>query len=194
MHRNGKIFYKMPNWLCLSAGVKDPGSIRVTDYGRDGPIVFLVKSAYSSAEQQQRSSLPQTVARVEGSLLRSPQPQLSDSDDEAAATQLRIMIPSLSVDARVSRSQRNMAESARRDWLAEGNLAYEREDYEEALRAYEEASTQDVVSVEAWSGKAATLLCLGRVEEALLAYDHAISLYPKDPELWTARANVLHEL
>ena len=80
------------------------------------------------------------------------------------------------------------------NWLAIGNHLYELAHYNEALSAYEMATTEDELSVEAWSGKGATLLHLGRAEEALLAYDHALSLYPNDPDLWNSRANVLHEL
>ena len=80
------------------------------------------------------------------------------------------------------------------NWLAIGNHFYELARYDEALIAYDTATTEDELSVEAWSGKGATLLHLERAEEALLAYDHALSLYPNDPDLWNSRANVLHEL
>ena len=66
--------------------------------------------------------------------------------------------------------------------------------YEQALAIYKILTQQMTVSVEVWSSKGATLLHLGRAEEALTAYDQAIALSPHDPELWTSRANVLHDL
>src|SRR5258708_10361902 len=34
--------------VTLSANINEPGSIRVTDFGQDGPIAFLVKSVYGA--------------------------------------------------------------------------------------------------------------------------------------------------
>src|SRR6202022_3191334 len=47
----------------LSARVSDPGSIRVTDYGQDGPVAFLVKTELLLTTQEPRPLQPHIVAR-----------------------------------------------------------------------------------------------------------------------------------
>ncbi|MBV9710266.1 MAG: hypothetical protein JO011_05030, partial [Ktedonobacteraceae bacterium] len=65
----------------LSARITDPGSIRVTDYGQDGPLVFLVKAEFSAPETKHPAPAPRAAAYVGGN---NPQPAhvlLSDNDD-----------------------------------------------------------------------------------------------------------------
>src|SRR5690242_16308738 len=77
--------------LSFSARVTDTGSIRVTDYGQDGPIAFLVKSEMQTQTRERHSSAPRIVARVGNDVFQNPQAQRAG--DEEMATQLRIAIP-----------------------------------------------------------------------------------------------------
>ncbi len=196
----------------FSDHMQDPGSIRVTDYGQDGPLTFLVKSEYVPAAKadDHQSARPRMTVRVEDNLavprwpLSSPAGITSDSrfdDEDELQTQLRMAVsmpPMPPLPVKTAAAQPRFSKPAPtpvlRNWLAEANHAYEAARYNDALAAYEIATQQNVVSVEAWSGKGASLLHLGQPEEALLAYDHALSLQPNDPDLWNARASVLHEL
>src|SRR5438067_819306 len=49
----------------LSSRINEAGSIRVTDFGQDGPVVFLVKSEFTGRQEPAR---PRIIARVEGHL------------------------------------------------------------------------------------------------------------------------------
>jgi cytochrome c-type biogenesis protein CcmH/NrfG len=97
---------------------------------------------------------------------------------------LRISVPVQRQSARPASPAPKTPIPQSRDWLVEGNLAYERRNYEEARWAYEMAIKADQHSVDAWSGLGTTLFHLGRAEDALLAYDQAIALRGDDPELW----------
>src|SRR5579863_9013814 len=180
--------------LSLSQRVQDAGSIHVTDYGQDGPVVFLVKSEFNPGvdSSDPRSIKPHMTIRVEGNVF-SPLTPLP-VNPVAAAVPASQPSPVITIADRQQPVTGSQLPLAKQDWLARGNHAYEASQYQDALAAYEIAITQDVVSVEAWSGKGATLLHLGRPEESLLAYDHALSLYHNDSYLWHSRANVLHEL
>jgi tetratricopeptide (TPR) repeat protein len=59
-------------------------------------------------------------------------------------------------------------------WTDEGNLLYESRRYEEALAAFERAIQLDPGNTVAQCGKASSLNCLGRYEQALKAYTCAI--------------------
>ncbi|HEY4389534.1 MAG TPA: tetratricopeptide repeat protein, partial [Ktedonobacteraceae bacterium] len=184
----------------LSARINEPGSITVIGYGQDGPLAFLVKAELGKARQAAPASGGITATRSV--------PQSQQIVEEDMSTQLRIAVPpglkitTDSVPPVTSERKNNpftplpltIPVAQPRDWLAEGNFAYELGDYPKALSSYETALQENIVLVDAWSGKGATLLGLGRADEALLAYDHAISLKPNDPELWNSRATALHEL
>ena len=186
----------------FSANIDDPHSIRVIDYGQDGPVAFLVKSEQMATESD--SARPHIVARIGGDIVQripakaTPLPAIHSDmlEDEEALTQLRMVIPSVKNghEAPVIAAHFVIPPQSHTDWLADGNRAYALGQYEEARTAYEKASAADVTSVDAWSGKAIVLFHLGHPEESLAAYDHALSLQPNNPELWTARASVLHEL
>ena len=179
----------------VSKYIQETGSICVIDYGQDGPVAFLAKKEFTGIEQHSNNF--RTATRISNDLfVPSPTVQIGFleslmENSMEFATQIRIASVS---KPQITQMQAYTPPPVARDWLAEGNLAYEQGYYKEALAAYEIATSKDVISVEAWSGKGATLLLLEHAEEALLSYDQAISLHPNDPELWTARAGVLHEL
>ncbi len=190
----------------LSSSMQEPGSIHVTDYGQDGPVAFLVKSEFSPDGPQldEHPLKPRMIARVEGNIfpINPPppsepiekQPDTSLEDDDEMPTQVRVPAPKGNPAVGQPRITTPGSPPFSHNWLAQANRAYELADYDQALAAYEAAIAQEAMLVEAWSGKGATLLHLGHPQEALLAYDHALSLYPNDPDLWNSRANVLHEL
>jgi len=176
----------------VSERIREAGSICVTDYGQDGPVAFLAKKEFTGIEQHMKNF--RMVTRISRNLLASSSPAVqvqNENNTEEVATHVRIASSS---DPEITQLRTYTPPPLQRNWLAEGNLAYEQGRYEDALAAYEIATTIDVISFEAWSGKGATLLLLEHAEEALLSYDQAISLCSNDPELWTARAGVLHEL
>jgi len=169
----------------LSHNIHDAGSIRVIDYGQDGPVVFLVKSAFDAEDV--RPARRRMTVRVNSDAFELPQLSSGTNglDDEDMPTQI---MPAMFKTFK----DRNQAQITKPDWLAEGNRAYELQHYEEALADYEVALAQNSALVEAWSGKGATLLHLGHADKALVALDHALSLQPNDPDLWSSRAHVLH--
>ena len=210
----------------LSAKINDPQSIRVVDYGQDGPIVFLIKA--KQAQTAQQTSRPRIVTRI-GSNIIQPASQINapstDSHKDTNKTNRRpqqhnygcytytctnARIPTYTCTASIKMSnppppppghtptrplqhisppqQRIQTPlPVQRDWLREGNQAYEKGITKMHWPPYEIATQQNATLVDAWSGKGATLLLLDRAEEALLAYEHAIALRPNDPEIWTAR-------
>src|SRR2546425_9615324 len=180
--------------VALSSHINEAGSIRVTDYGQDGPIAFLVKSELEELSAPYNSK-PGITARVGSDIFQPAQtPYDADSENEML-TELQSAIPKASNNT-FNSSPMEVPDQVfmQQNWLAEGDRAYELRDYEDALAAYEATLVHNNTSVEAWSGKGATLLHLGHTEEALIAYDQALFLHPNDPDLWNSRANVLHEL
>src|SRR5947209_4524023 len=51
----------------VSERVKETGSIRVTDYGQDGPLVFLIKKKFTDPKQHINNF--RMVTRISGNLL-----------------------------------------------------------------------------------------------------------------------------
>src|SRR5215467_275808 len=120
----------------LSHNIHDAGSIRVIDYGQDGPLVFLVKSAFDTKDV--RPARRRMTVRVDSNVFELP--QLSQGanglDNEDVPTQI---MPAMFKTFK----DRNHAQITKPDWLAEGNRAYELQHYEEALADYEVALAQN---------------------------------------------------
>jgi len=188
--------------MMLSKQVHEPGSVRVIDYGEDGPLAFLIKTDTDEEITDKHLTRPRMTVRVEhesyGYALSSTRTAYEDDGD--ILTELRPVIPPTAHHdnaANAASADQHVATplpAQRNDWLAERDFAYELGNYEEALAAYEEAIAEGNDTIEVWSGKGATLLQLGHAEEALPAYDYALSMQPDHPDLWNSRASVLHEL
>ncbi|MGZ3615467.1 MAG: tetratricopeptide repeat protein, partial [Ktedonobacteraceae bacterium] len=197
--------------FALSGHINETGSIRVIEYGQDGPITFLVKSETRIPVASEDESPDPINNDADHDQKRSENDDCIDSVGDVTEPREIISKESLNApddiplddaiqetsnhrDLFTSEDAQPDVLSAELNWLAKGDQAYQNAQYEEALHAYDKALTSEPVSVSAWSGKGATLLHLGNFEEALLAYDQALSLHPNDPDLWNSRAHVLHEL
>ena len=83
------------------------------------------------------------------------------------------------------------SQKTKEQWLAEGNACYDAKQFEEALRAYEQAILLDPNYTFAYVGKGLALRNLMRFEEALLAYERAIQLDPTDAAAYNNKSKVL---
>ncbi len=89
---------------------------------------------------------------------------------------------------------RNAAVSLRRE-LLEAERHVEREDYVRSLQDYDRAIRLGAKGVPGedlpWYGKGATLILLGRYEEALKAIDTALDINPRNEVAWVNKGNAL---
>jgi tetratricopeptide (TPR) repeat protein len=67
---------------------------------------------------------------------------------------------------------------SQKDWLKEGDLFYNHKQYQEAIKAYEEAIRLDPNNAMAYINKGNALSNLRRYEEAIKTYEGAIRLDP----------------
>jgi tetratricopeptide (TPR) repeat protein len=150
-------------------------------------------------------------------LLRSPQriwlavasaiPIVAQAIAVAAASATRLTIPSIlgvlvaiPWPATLAASEilrRQSATIVRREVvLAERDL--QRKEYERSLVGYDRAiarAVPDVTGAEVpWYGKGATLILLGRYEEALRAIDKALDINPRSEVAWVNKGNALTRL
>src|SRR5438270_701335 len=187
--------------VALSKQVHEPDSIRVIDYGQDGPIAFLVKSDLDEEANEKQSARQRMTVRVE----RSDPTQYSSLDADDILTEVRPAVPKETKREGANQSpdfsQPAFMPQDHQDWLAMGDRAYELGHYEDALEAYEAAIAEGNTSVEAWSGKGATLLHLDDPEEALVAFDQALALHeratllsPNSALAWFDKGNDLRDL
>src|SRR6266567_7825989 len=121
----------------LSSHVNEPGSIYVTDYGQDGPLTFLVKSTFNAASNSQYPPPARGGQQAQSPITRNLATRPDEMDDEDGATMLRLAVPPSIHITGNDRPAVNAARPRQKDWLTEGNLAYERGNYKEALQAYE---------------------------------------------------------
>ncbi len=82
-------------------------------------------------------------------------------------------------------------QKTREQWLADGNAYFDAKQFEEALRAYEQAILLDPNYAFAYVGKGLAFRNLMRFEEALLAYERAIQLDPTDAVAYNNKSKVL---
>jgi tetratricopeptide (TPR) repeat protein len=76
------------------------------------------------------------------------------------------------------------------DYLDAAEKAYDARSYGLALACAEEALVEDPLGASAEHERAASLAALGRIEEARLAYTHALALDPDDPEILLGAADL----
>ena len=169
--------------FALSDRINETGSIRVIEYGQDGPMTFLVKSETPITAPKEVVSLVAIAPDIRQDLahngkMSNRQNDYSDLIDDVTEQREKISIglhesqdDTPSNDSHLETSDRHdlfpatdeqlVVLKAEPNWLAEGNQAYQNAQYEEALAAYEKGLTNDPLSVEAWSGKGTTLIHLG---------------------------------
>jgi len=135
----------------LSASVHDPESVRVVDYGQEGPLTFLIKSRF--AEPQSNTPL-QTITGVDRQSFL-PEEAVSSASTNEENTLLRIPIASEATDHQAYPSLEpaslHTPIPTEQNWLQEGHRAFEQGNYREALAAYEIAIQQDTTSIDAGS-------------------------------------------
>ena len=76
-------------------------------------------------------------------------------------------------------------------FLAKAREAYERADFEKALRHYSKVLEFNPDNTTAWAGQVRALVELGEFREAKLWADKALERFPRDPELLAAKAVAL---
>lgn len=76
-------------------------------------------------------------------------------------------------------------------YLAEAQSAFERADFESALRAYAKVLEYNPENAGAWTGQVRMLLELNEFHEAKIWADKALERFPNEPELLAAKAVAL---
>jgi len=81
-----------------------------------------------------------------------------------------------------------------RTTLKEGDRAFSHQDYPKAMKYYEKAiinAPEDDFNDIAWASKGATLIKLGKYDEALKAMNHALKINPYNEVAWNGKGNVM---
>lgn len=89
------------------------------------------------------------------------------------------------------RNQSQPAPTDAQRHVAEAQAAFERADFEQALRSYSRVLEHDPLHVPAWAGQVRALIELGEFHEARLWADKALERFPTEPELLAAKAVAL---
>ena len=76
-------------------------------------------------------------------------------------------------------------------WYNKGIALYDQGNYDEAIKAYDEAIMLDPNYAYAWDGKGAALYDQGNYDEAIKALDEAIRLNPNFVEAWYNKGSIL---
>jgi len=81
-----------------------------------------------------------------------------------------------------------------KNWTAKGLALSAQGEYDDAIKAYDEAIRLDPNLVETWSNKGVALAILGKYDEAIQALDEAIRLNPNYAAAWNNKGPVLEAL
>jgi len=148
--------------MVLSKQMHEPGSVRVIDFGEDGPLAFLVKTDMAEEITEKHILRPRMTVRVERESYDFVQSStlVADEGNEETRAELRPATPLQPPQAATNVADEPPPDGQTpapvpahwRDWQAEGDRAYELGSYEDALAAYEAATAEGNNSVEVWSG------------------------------------------
>jgi hypothetical protein len=75
-------------------------------------------------------------------------------------------------------------------WLALGNSAYDKDDWQEAVKAFKQAAELEPMNITAWNNLAYALLADGQEGAALEALQQALSLSPDDANLLDSQREI----
>lgn len=75
------------------------------------------------------------------------------------------------------------------EWITKGDALYYQSNYDESIKAYDEAIRLDPKLAEAWNSKGLALSDLGQYDEAIMAWDEAIRVALSDPDIATTWKN-----
>ena len=78
-------------------------------------------------------------------------------------------------------------------WDNKGLALYSHGEYDEAVKAYEEAIRLNPKDADAWIGKGSALGKQGKYDEVIKAYEEAIRLDPKLAMAWYNKGNALDD-
>jgi tetratricopeptide (TPR) repeat protein len=190
--------------LLAAGGFAATGAVVLQEAPILVPVVFASTAALQFGEATRR-------------LLRSPKriwlavasalPIAAEAIAVAAGSATRLAIPSIlgvlvaipwpAALAAAEIRRRQVATVVRRDVvLAERDL--QRNEYDRSLAEYDRAISRAVPDVPGaevpWYGKGATLILLGRYEEALRAIDRALDINPRSEVAWVNKGNALTRL
>ncbi|HEY4033372.1 MAG TPA: zinc ribbon domain-containing protein, partial [Ktedonobacteraceae bacterium] len=76
----------------ISERIRETGSICVTDYGQDGPVVFLAKKEFTGTEQHLKNFRMITRISSDPLALSSPVVQIQNENNMEATTQIRRVV------------------------------------------------------------------------------------------------------
>src|SRR5450759_2542293 len=87
-----------------------------------------------------------------------------------------------------------ISQKTRGEWLHTGDISFDHGDYEEALKAYEQALHLDPNDARAYNGKGNALYNLKLYNEALAAYEQAVRLAPNHARSFYGKGTALYSL
>jgi len=78
-------------------------------------------------------------------------------------------------------------------WLKQGDSLLDKDNYTEALKAYERVIRINPSSAEAWGGRGEALYGLKQYQNAIAAFQRAVDLNPKFLAAWVGLGNALDD-
>lgn len=82
----------------------------------------------------------------------------------------------------------------KRHFLHKGNLSYKEKMYQDAIRYYNEAIEVDSTFAQAYNNLGIVYLKTGKLDKALIAYNHSIKYAPGIKNTYYNRSNILYEM
>ena len=139
--------------------------------------------------QERQGEQGQVVARLVRDEL-DKLPDLSLNEEPSEETKQRLDELTL----RLTSLEAGGGELKAEDYLKRGNDFFYKEEYDEALKAYDRVTELVPQDATAWNNKGIALGKLGRYDEALLLFDVVINIDPQHAQAWYNKGVALGEL